>query len=165
MKVDISDITRVNGASLELGFEEPVPEEELVEGISLNMPVGFKGTLTNINGMIVLEGRLNTGYLASCYRCLKPVGGKIDIRISENFVNGEQSADEIDAYAFEGRFLNTDKAFNDNIILNLPMKQICEADCKGLCQKCGINLNEASCNCSENSINPQMEILNKFFDN
>lgn len=165
MKVDIADITRVNGASMKLEFEEAPPVKEPVEGYVLDERVGFEGTLTNINGMLELVGRLKTGYTTVCYRCLKTIEGQLDIRLRESFVNEKQGADEIDAYTFEGKLLDTDKVFADNIVLNLPMKQICDAECKGLCQKCGINLNEAACSCSEDSTNPQLEALNKFFDN
>ena len=159
MKVDITDITKVNGSSVRLDFEEKAPESEPVEGYTIDGPVGFSGTLTNMNGMLELDGHLKIAYRTACYRCLKPIEGKLDIRIRESFINEKQSADEIDAYALEGKLLNTDKVFEDNIILNLPMKQVCTVDCKGLCPKCGINLNEAS------YINPQMEALNKFFNN
>lgn len=165
MKVDIADITRVNGASIKLEFEEAAPVSEPVEGYELNAPVSFNGTLTNINGMLELDGRLATSYRTVCYRCLEAIEGRLDIRVKEGFVNGKLDADEIDAYVFEGKFLDTAKVFEDNIVLNLPMKQVCTGDCKGLCHICGVNLNEASCNCGKDSINPQMEALNKFFNN
>lgn len=165
MKVDITDILRVNGSSVRLDFEERTPESEPVEGYTIDGPSSFDGTLTNINGMLQLDGRLKIAYRTACYRCLKPIEGRLDIRIRETFVNDGQKAGEIDAYVFEGKLLDTDKAFEDNIILNLPMKQVCTGDCKGLCPKCGVNLNEASCNCGEDFINPQMEALNKFFNN
>ncbi len=165
MKLDIADITRVNGTSVKLEFEEAPPIREPVEGYMLDATVGFKGILTNINGILELDGRLTTGYRTVCYRCLKAIGGQLDIRIKESFVNGKQGAEEIDAYVLEGKILDTDKAFEDNIILNLPMKQVCADDCKGLCQKCGTDLNEGLCGCVGDSINPQMEALKKFFNN
>lgn len=165
MKVDIADITRVNGASIKLEFVEAAPLSEPVEGYIIDTPVSFNGTLTNINGMLQLDGRLATSYRTICYRCLKTIEGQLDIGIRESFVNGKQGADEIDAYMFEGKFLDTGKVFEDNIVLNLPMKQVCNEDCRGLCQNCGANLNEESCSCSKDSMNPQMEALNKFFEN
>jgi len=35
----------------------------------------------------------------------------------------------------------------EEIILDYPIKPLCHMDCKGLCPKCGINLNEGVCNC------------------
>ena len=164
MKVDISNIVRVNGASLQLEFvENPVDGRELTKDYIIGSPVSFEGIITNMSGILELDGQLKTSYKTVCYRCLKEIDRQIDIKIQECFINEKQKADEMDAYCYEGKLLDLDKALEDNIILNLPMKQLCTGECKGLCQMCGINLNEKSCNCIENSTNPQMEALDKFF--
>ena len=49
MKVDISDILRVNGASMKLDFEETPPDREPTEGYLLNGKISFTGILTNVN--------------------------------------------------------------------------------------------------------------------
>ncbi len=165
MKVDISDITRVNGASLELNFQEALFTEQLMDGFTINKPVSFAGTLVNMNGILKLDGRLKTGYKVTCYRCLKEIENQLDIKIAESIMNGKPDIDEPEAYSYEGNYLELDKIFEDNIILNLPMKQVCTQECKGLCQKCGANLNEGPCSCKEDSVNPQMESLRNFFDN
>ena len=166
MKIDISDITKVNGASLALDFPEaPFKGGQLTDGCEINKSVSFSGRLANISGILELDGRLKTGYRTVCYRCLKEIEKQLDIKISESFVKGKEEGNEPEAYTYEGNFLELDKVFEDNIILNLPMKQICTQECKGLCQKCGANLNEKPCNCREDSVNPQMESLKSFFDN
>ena len=164
MKVDISDITRVNGASLELSFfEDKIVDAQLMEGYKISEPVSFSGNLTNMNGILELDGRLKTGYKVTCYRCLGEIERQLEIKVFESIVNGKSDIDELDAYTYTGNFLELDKIIEDNIILNLPMKQVCTQECKGLCQKCGANLNEGPCNCQEDSVNPQMESLKNFF--
>jgi uncharacterized protein len=165
MKVDISDITRFNGASSKIEFEETLPMSEPVGGYFLDGSVKFDGTISNLNGIMELDGRLKVGYSASCYRCLNGIKGQIDIRLKENFVNDSKYAEEIDAYVYEGKLLETEKAFFDNIILNLPMKQVCSRDCKGLCPKCGINLNKEECNCRDDSIDSRLTKFGDFFNN
>lgn len=166
MKVDISDIIRVNGASLALDLQSnPADDGRLAEGYKLTMPVSFSGNLTNRNGILELDGRLKTGYKVICYRCLKEIEKKLEIIVFESIVNDKSGNGEPDAYTYSGNFLKLDKIIEDNIILNLPMKQVCTQDCKGLCQKCGANLNEEPCSCIEEAMNPQMETLKKFFDN
>jgi uncharacterized protein len=166
MKVDVSEIIRINGASMQFDFEEAPQEREPVEGFTIDGTLSFAGTLTNTNGILQLDGRLKTTYSSICYRCLGAVDGKLDLKIKENFINSAD-ADTVqnDMYPFEGKILELDKVLNDNIILNLPMKQLCSEDCKGLCSKCGINLNEAQCDCSEDDIDPRMEGLVKYFKN
>jgi uncharacterized protein len=36
-------------------------------------------------------------------------------------------------------------------LLSIPMKKVCKEDCKGLCPKCGTNLNTGSCKCDDDS--------------
>ena len=164
MKVNISDIIRVNGASIELNFEEEPIESEPVEGCLIDGKLSFSGTLTNNNGILQLDGCLKAAYSSECYRCLSKVSKVLELNINENFVSSTD-AEQTDMYPFEGKVLDISKVLNDNIILSFPMKQLCSNDCKGLCKKCGANLNEVQCGCGKEEINPCMEDLNKYFDN
>ncbi len=163
MKVDLSDIIRINGASKELDFEEEPSEMEPAEGCLLDGKLSFIGTLTNTNGILQLNGRLKAVYSSECYRCLGAVKKEMNLKINENFINSGED-EQSDMYAFEGKNLDIGKALNDNIILNLPMKQLCSNDCKGLCITCGANLNETQCNCNNHEIDSRMEGLGKYFE-
>ncbi len=163
MKVDISDILRIDGTSLKLEFHEEPPERKPAEGFELTGDLEFAGTLTNTDGILHLDGRLKANYSSACYRCLSTVSKTLDLKIREDFIS---SADvgQSDMYPFEGKVLDISKALNDNIILYLPMKQLCSEKCRGLCSKCGANLNEVQCGCVGDDIDPRMEGLNKFFE-
>ena len=163
MKVDVSDIISVNGASTKLDFQEAPPEREPVKGYTLGEDLSFAGTLTNVDGILHLDGRLKVAYDGVCYRCLGPVKGMLDLKINENFITGDD-AEQNDMYKYKGYVLDISKALGDNIILNLPMKLLCSADCKGLCDKCGKNLNEGRCGCTEESIDLRLEGLVKYFE-
>ena len=164
MKVNISDIIRVNGALMELDFVEAPPETKPVEGYLLDDRLSFSGTLTNINDIIQLDGCLKVDYNCECYRCLRTVKKTLELKIVERFANSAD-AEQSNMYHFEGKVLDIGKVFNDNIILNLPMKILCSDDCKGLCIKCGANLNKEQCGCKKDDIEPRLEDLNKYFDN
>ena len=49
----------------------------------------------------------------------------------------------------------------DAIMLAVPTKVLCMEGCKGLCSRCGVNLNRESCQCDTDVINPQWEALKK----
>ncbi|MGI6669534.1 MAG: YceD family protein [Acetivibrionales bacterium] len=159
MKVDISDILRVDGSSMELDFSEEPAVKEPVAGFMLNDDLSFSGTLTNNNGIITLEGYLKASYTGECYRCLRMTGKKLKIKIKEDYT-GNTHEDQPDIYCFERKMLDIDKAFYDNIVLSLPMKHLCSEQCKGLCGRCGANLNEKQCACDEEeAVDPRMEGL------
>ncbi|MGE5613517.1 MAG: YceD family protein [Bacillota bacterium] len=164
MKVDISDILMVNGASMKLDFSEEPEEKEPVAGFILDSDLSFSGTLTNYNGIITLEGYLKTSYIGECYRCLRMTGRTLEIKIKEDYT-GNVPEGEVDIYCFERKILDIGKAFYDNIILSLPMKHLCSEQCKGLCGRCGANLNEGQCGCGEEkAVDPRMEGLSAFLE-
>jgi len=164
MIINVSDILRINGASLDIEFSEKIESLETNDnGLVFDSPVSFKGKLTNVKGMLRLSGHVALKYKVKCYRCLKDLERTMDFDLNERFVSGDSSTDS-DVYSYNGNYVDTDKAIKDNIILNLPMKHVCDVNCKGLCPKCGTNLNERECNCEEDYINPQMEALKNFFN-
>lgn len=192
MKIDISGITRVNGASGDVAFDGIIKDLNSLEKDFKFGPADFRGKIVNTLGILKLSGRLKVNYTAECYRCLKTLEGKLNINIAEDFINSEDNKNsevnngsefkkdnevnrDSEAYTYSGNSLDIEKALKDNIILELPMKQLCSLDCKGLCSKCGIDLNNGTCSCmvvtedSEESIidtiNPDMAVLRKFYKN
>lgn len=94
-----------------------------------------------------------------CDRCLRPVSVKINISpdIDVDFEDKEVS-DFADGYV-----IDIDKLLYPEIIMNFPMKTLCMDDCKGICRKCGINLNEGSCDCDTFVPDPRMAVISDIF--
>lgn len=165
MKVNISDLLKNDGSVLDLEFNDVIEElNSVVVDYQFNSPVNFTGKLVNASGILKLDGHLRTEYTAKCYRCLENVNRTMSIDVKENILNAEKNPDT-ENFTYEGNFILLDKVLTDNVILNLPMRQVCKEDCKGLCPKCGNNFNEKVCQCREDTINPKMEILKNFFNN
>jgi len=64
----------------------------------------------------------------------------------------------------ENGLMNLGELVRENIILNLPISHICDEDCKGLCNKCGADLNLGDCGCVRVEKDPRWSILEHFFD-
>lgn len=163
MKVNVYDIAKDNGAYLNIEFNEKLSgfDSEKSDYI-FDSPVDFVGKLVNVKGVLKLTGRLKTEYTVKCYRCLKEIKCKMDMNISESFVKAERKKDD-DSYTYKGDYVELDKPLKDNMYLNLPMKHVCDEACKGICPKCGSDLNEDQCECEEKSIDPRLEVLKDFF--
>lgn len=164
MKLDVSEITAANGAILDFAYnEEPEAIALPTDEVWLDKPVAFSGRLTNHNGTLKLDGKMDVGYSSKCYRCLRDVSGVLKLDISEDIIK-DGTASEDDVYTYSGNTVDMDRIVRDNIILNIPMKQLCREDCQGICQICGKDLNNGKCGCeARNEINPQMEKLKNFF--
>ena len=57
--------------------------------------------------------------------------------------------------------INIKNDVRDYALLAIPIKKLCTDDCKGLCYKCGKNLNEGACECNENEIDDKWKPLLK----
>lgn len=57
--------------------------------------------------------------------------------------------EDLEFQFYEGDRFDLSEVIREQIVLDEPMKHLCSEDCKGLCQKCGKNLNEGPCGCAE----------------
>jgi uncharacterized protein len=73
-----------------------------------------------------------------CARCLKECVKKI-----EKDFNIEYPLDKSD------QLINITPDIRSEVILDYPVKFLCKPDCRGICQKCGQDLNEGECGCSK----------------
>ena len=72
-----------------------------------------------------------------------------------------ESAENPDAIYFKGTSVDLGEIVLNNIILNLPLKNLCKDDCQGLCPVCGKNLNHGGCDCDSRTTDPRFDILDK----
>ena len=107
---------------------------------------------------IRIRGHIATRLEATCGRCLGPV----DIPVERDFdlayrpigsIAREEEIeiprDELDVGFYSGNGIELADVVTEQLILVVPMKVICRADCRGLCPICGANRNLESCNCRE----------------
>ena len=116
----------------------PYPNAKLVK-VELNLMAQFQKPNVWVSGEIVCH---IDGF---CDRCLTKVRDAIAIDFDQIFY--KDSSDDEDAYVYTDSKLDITKAISDEIALGLPTNLLCSPDCKGLCPKCGANLNEQQCNC------------------
>ena len=64
-------------------------------------------------------------------------------------------------FDFTPRILNMDEPLREQIEMEFPVRFLCKDDCRGLCPKCGKNLNEGGCGCDTKEIDPRLEPLKK----
>lgn len=103
-----------------------------------------------------------------CARCVEPVvlplAGEFDLifRPEEADANpGERAItpDETEIGYYQESGLLLEDVVREQVLLSLPGRTLCKEDCKGLCSRCGQNLNLATCSCGEAPANPQWNAL------
>ena len=84
----------------------------------------------------------------------------IDMQETSGEIEDEEEKDYIDGYN-----LDVDKLVFGEILLLIPGKTLCKEDCKGLCLRCGANLNEGECGCDRESLDPRMSVFKDILNN
>jgi uncharacterized protein len=123
--------------------------------------------LTRTRQGIVLQGILQTQIASECVRCLSPISLACDIEFSDLFVYPALpgAARTTNPYFVDdGGFIDLQPILREEGILAVPLHALCTPDCKGLCAYCGQNLNEATCGCSEEDIDPRLASLRTLLD-
>jgi len=119
---------------------------------------------------IRLRAAWKGSFEVACARCLEPVlhpvEGNVDLIFRPIGVDGGASEHSITTseteigYYQEGSLVLED-VLREQVVLALPTRTLCNEDCKGLCPRCGRNLNSESCTCDEIPVNPQWNALSE----
>ena len=118
-----------------------------------------------------IRGKGEITAVAPCDRCLEPVATVFDLnilRITKGNVTDEsevESEDLDEANYIDGYTLDVDQLVGSEILIGWPTKILCSEDCKGICNVCGQNLNQGTCNCEDTSLDPRMSVIRDVFKN
>ena len=165
MMLGLSKIIETPGASIP--FSTEVDLSDLCYGVSypVTEPVLASGTVRNTAGVLVMQGSIHTRIHGVCDRCAndfdREVNFPIDVVLVEELSN-EENEDEW-VFPLEGDSADLDDIVRTVFVLNLDSKLLCSEDCKGLCCRCGKNLNEGKCNCQK-EIDPRFAALKQLLE-
>ncbi|WP_315114920.1 DUF177 domain-containing protein [uncultured Clostridium sp.] len=162
MIVDLSDLLKktITKKDIDITMEEKGFYDG-IEYIAFLKPIKFEGEFNLIEDTISLNGTVTTTLELTCSRCLAKFAKEVEIPIEEKLSKEENKDDD---YIFiEGDVIDITEIIENNIIVSLPIRRLCNEECKGLCPNCGVNLNNSACNCGENDIDPRLAKLKNFF--
>ena len=165
MLLGLSKIIDCPGASLP--FSVSVDLSDLCYGVSypVTEPVVASGTVRNTAGVLMMEGELTTTIHGTCDRCAgefdRPINFPIQVVLVTELSN-EENEDEW-VFPLEGDSADLDDIVRTVFVLNLDSKLLCKEDCKGLCQRCGKNLNDGPCNCQK-ELDPRFAALKQLLE-
>lgn len=141
--------------------------------MSLRTPQGvdYQLTLTNTGEAVLLQGTLSALALTECARCLEEAQVDVEAEVQGYFLldsadlDAGYEADEVDVVSPEGD-IDLGPALQAALCFGTPSVVLCKEDCKGLCPKCGCDLNVESCTCADepDMDNPFAALLGLSFD-
>lgn len=165
MIIDLEPLFNVEGLVKEIDYTVDLSEEELRGSKPFTAPVKVRGSLSNHSGIVTVDVNADFTMSVSCDRCAKPVDYPYDIDINHTLVAALNDEENDDLLLVEDiKNFNLDELVTDDIFLNLPSKFLCSEDCKGLCPRCGKDLNDGPCSCQK-EIDPRLAALTQLLDN
>lgn len=139
-------------------------------------PVQLRLVVHKDQDRVRLVGRVTTALELTCSRCLEPyripVDSTFDLRYLPQAVataQGEEEAevadDDLSTSFYEDDAIDLAQLMQEQFYLALPMKPLCQPECKGLCPACGTNLNVETCDCDLTWVDPRMDALKALIPN
>lgn len=148
---------------------DPEDTSSFLYGVSFPSPMKVVGDITNTAGYMRMTLRMSVDYSSSCARCLSSVSGKFSLDLEKTVAPrdllGDLDEDRLDDYAIiEDGFLDMDEQLRAQLEMEFPARFLCREDCRGLCQRCGKNLNDGECGCNDKEIDPRLLPLQKLLE-
>ncbi len=148
----------VERVDLSLALEDCSFIDDAVSGSAV-----AKGVITNHSGFVLLEGEITAQLLVSCARCGREFNYKAVIPLNAKITEALANEDEDEFIILTDYEFDEEDLVRSTLILELPGRYLCNEDCKGLCPKCGCDLNEGLCQCNTKEADPRWDVLKDYF--
>ena len=164
IKLDLNEIIEFPGASVPFSCE--LEEEALTNAsvIGFSEPPRATGEVRNTAGAITLTGELVALMRCVCDRCGDVFETEKRMALSVPLAADLTDEENADIFPIEENAIDLTEVLETVFLLDLETKFLCREDCKGLCDRCGANLNRGPCNCGP-EVDPRMAVLGQLLDN
>ena len=143
------------------------------EDAVIKEPVTTDFSLVHKNRDLHVKGTVETAIRYRCSRCAKEYTKAFSTGFDLSYlpqpewssyenVEVELSYDDMEVAYYDGIAFDVNMMVLEQIELAIPMKFVCRDECKGLCYKCGADLNEGTCSCSSETGDARMSALLDF---
>ncbi len=164
MLLDLKKVFLSENEKLSLDYDLNLSEIK-IDGVNpFQSPVKVLANALNNSGVVKLTINVTFDFVKQCDRCAVQTVKEINYKFNHNLVVSLSGESDDDYIVIPDYKLELDEVVTSDIILELPLKHLCSSDCKGLCHSCGKNLNNDSCDCVKQVIDPRLEILQQLLD-
>jgi len=168
MKINVTQVRLAMGGRQPFCFTSPVREVvDAHDHFWLDGDIQVEGEVVNDGLVLSVTGTITGSADTSCHRCLKQFQRPVKVSFKENYLPEEskdQSGDDDDNAYFSGEEIDIIPLIRDTLLLSEPLKILCAENCKGLCLKCGADLNVSPCDCDRDIIDPRLAALQKLLN-
>ena len=165
MIIDLKRIFVNDNSSLTVDYSLDLSTVEYLGEYPLKKPVSINGDVSNSASLVRLEADISYEYEAPCDRCGKTTTTKHTVQVEKSLASSIEGEESDTILLVPDMKLDLDELIYTEVMLSLPMKHLCNENCKGICSKCGKNLNDGKCDCPEKEIDPRLAALAELLNN
>lgn len=166
MIIDVSKILKETGGKIDIDSEINFSDVDFLgESFHFDKPLELVGKIYNNGKSLRLEALAKGEVNVHCARCLMPITENLEFLVEEDFMQESEETCDEDIILFSGNKIDLDEIVSNSFFMNVQGKYLCSEDCKGLCLKCGQNLNLGDCDCEDDNIDPRWESLKAIMNN
>ena len=165
MLLGLSKIIDCPGASIPFSLNVDLSDLLYGECYPVSEPVAASGVVRNTAGVMVMTGSIETTIHGVCDRCASDFDADLSIPIDVVLVTELSNEENEDEWVFplEGDSADLEDIVRTVFVLNMDSKLLCKPECKGICCRCGKNLNNEACTCQK-EIDPRFAALKQLLD-
>ena len=167
MRIEVENLTEKGEAFSQV--YEPGQVELGEEGARVTGETRAEGRASRKGEEVRVRGQIRTEVELSCDRCLAPRTTPMEVEFDTSFIpqaaatseteNVELLPEHLVVATYEGDAVDLDELVREQIVLALPSRHLCREDCKGLCPRCGADLNAEHCSCDTAEVDPRWAAL------
>ena len=162
MRLDLKEVLRQDG-SIPFSCSPDLSDLAFSSISRFLSPVSAKGRVTSSAGVLTLTGTVSAEALCLCDRCGREFAREFSIPLELPLAEDLQDAEDPDVFPIEEDGVDLDEIVSTAFILGLDTKLLCRPDCKGLCDRCGKNLNDGPCGCKADT-DPRLAVLGQLLE-
>jgi len=165
MLLGLSKIIDCPGASVPFTASIDLRDLRYGESYPVSEPVKAIGAVRNTAGVLMMTGSVSTTIHGVCDRCASDFDAYVEFPLNVVLVTELANEDNEDEWVFplEGDSADLEDIVRTVFVLNLDSKLLCKEDCKGLCCRCGKNLNDGPCTCQK-ELDPRFAALKQLLE-
>ncbi|OUQ81602.1 DUF177 domain-containing protein [Flavonifractor sp. An100] len=163
MRLDLREIIHVPDAQKSFQLQLDLSDLEFYGRKPISRPVLAEGSVTNHAGALVLEGTARSLLDLACDRCGKEFSREKVVELNSLVAQELEDEENDEILLLDGTELDLDQVVREAFVLAMDTKNLCSDDCKGLCAKCGANLNDGPCGCKPD-VDPRLAVLAQLLD-
>jgi len=164
MLLDVRPILHTPGKRLNFQLELDLADVDFSGRHPVSEAVGVEGEIRNVAGILELELTARTVLDAACDRCGKEFRQEKEVLYSCMLAEELQNEDNDEIVLLEDGKVDVEDLARTAFILDMDTKTLCSEDCKGLCARCGADLNLGPCSCKKET-DPRLAALAKLLEN